>query len=45
MTITIVIVFLIGLFLGGFFGMLTLALGVMAKENFKEMPETPISTR
>ncbi len=44
MVTAIVITFVVGGFLGTFFGMFVLALGVMAKQNVSDMPEVPIVT-
>ena len=37
--------FLFGLFIGTFIGAVSIALGVMAKRNVDDMPETPIEVR
>ncbi len=42
MVIAIVASFLFGFFVGGLMGGLAIALGVMAKRNVEDVPETPI---
>ena len=44
MAVEIAISFLVGGFVGSFFGMLVLSLGIMAKRNVSDMPEVPIAT-
>ncbi len=42
MALTIVISFVSGLLIGWFVGALSIVLGVMAKRNVEDIPETPI---
>jgi gas vesicle protein len=42
MVITIVTSFLFGFFVGGLVGALSIVLGVIAKRNVEDIPETPI---
>ncbi len=43
MAVEIAVSFLVGGFVGSFFGMLVLSLGIMAKRNVGDMPEVPIA--
>ncbi len=44
MSLAMVVIFIAGSTLGTIFGMVILALGIIAKRNVSDMPEVPIVT-